>query len=390
MRFSHIHLFARIDEPADFGRETGKGTDMIFTFRTPLRSLALVALLAFASAPALADVKAGVDAWGRGDYDAAVAEWRGPAASGDADAQFNLAQAYKLGRGVPQDLGRAEQLYKRAADQGHLQASDNYGLVLFQNNRRSDALPYLTASAERGEPRAQYVLGTGLFNGDFVAKDWTRAYALMTRASAQGLPQATASLAQMDKYIPLDDRRRAISAASEMETNERRVRSAQVAGLSTPALARPATPGPVARAQLPASAAVPPPLTAPPAGPVTESTTPGVTYLPPSPARPIARAPDVARPTPAPIAPAPAVAPVGAAEGDWRVQLGAFSSQGSAKSLWNRLEGRVSGLSGLQPYLVNAGKITRLQAGPFASKDAAGAMCAKVKAAGNDCIVRAK
>ena len=52
------------------------------------------------AAPALADVKAGVDAWARGDYAAAVKEWRGPATAGDADAQFNLAQAYRLGRGV--------------------------------------------------------------------------------------------------------------------------------------------------------------------------------------------------------------------------------------------------------------------------------------------------
>ena len=40
------------------------------------------------SVPARADVKAGVDAWSRGDYDKAVAEWRKPAASGNADAQF--------------------------------------------------------------------------------------------------------------------------------------------------------------------------------------------------------------------------------------------------------------------------------------------------------------
>ena len=54
--------------------------------------------------PAFADVKDGVDAWTRGDFARAVKEWRGPALKGDPDAQFNLAQAYKLGRGVPADL----------------------------------------------------------------------------------------------------------------------------------------------------------------------------------------------------------------------------------------------------------------------------------------------
>ena len=46
------------------------------------RGLGAAALLAaLAAAPALADVKAGVDAWSRGDYAAAVREWEAPAAA---------------------------------------------------------------------------------------------------------------------------------------------------------------------------------------------------------------------------------------------------------------------------------------------------------------------
>ncbi|MEH6791247.1 SPOR domain-containing protein [Parasphingorhabdus sp.] len=319
--------------------------------------------LLVAPAPALADVKAGVDAWGRGDFQTAIREWRGPADKGDADAQFNLGQAYKLGRGVPMDLAQAEQWYKKAADQGHLQANDNYGLILFQGNRRTEALPYLQASAERGEPRAQYVLGTGHFNGDFVEKDWIKAYALMTRASAQQLPQATSNLAQMDRFIPLEDRRRAIELASQMEQKEKQVRTAQIGGLRPVESA-----GPVQTAQLPPSR---------PATPDPAPVTPGVTYAP-GPA-----------PAPAPAAPAATTAPVqAAASGDWRVQLGAFSDENKAKALWDRLEGRVSALSGLQPYLVKAGGITRLQAGPFATQSQAETICGSVKASGNDCIVK--
>src|SRR3546814_7495628 len=43
--------------------------------------------------PALADVKAGVDAWSAGNYEAAVNEWKPLAAAGDPDATFNLPQA---------------------------------------------------------------------------------------------------------------------------------------------------------------------------------------------------------------------------------------------------------------------------------------------------------
>lgn len=340
---------------------------------TQSAKILFVAAMISVGTPALADVKAGVDAWGRGDYKTAISEWRGPASKGDPDAQFNLAQAYKLGRGVPQDLSQAENWYKRAADQGHLQANDNYGLILFQNNRRSEAQPYLLQSAARGEPRAQYVLGTGHFNGDFVEKDWIKAYALMTRASAQGLPQATSNLAQMDKYIPLNDRRRAIELAGQMEQNEKRIRTAQVGGLS------PAQPtGPIQTAQLPPSQAVPPPATY--QVPTPTPTRPGVTYAPnPGPA-PVAAAPIAAAPSPVRTATA----------GNWRVQLGAFGDMNKAKRLWNNLEGRVSGLAQLQPYLVKAGNITRLQAGPFATRAQAEGMCGNVKATGNACIVRKK
>ena len=52
---------------------------------TMAAAAALCALLS--SAPAWADVRAGVDAWSRGDYATAVREWEGPAAAGDPDAE---------------------------------------------------------------------------------------------------------------------------------------------------------------------------------------------------------------------------------------------------------------------------------------------------------------
>src|SRR5690606_30687026 len=107
----------------------------------------------------------------RGDYKAAVNQWKGPAERGDPDAQFNLAQAYKLGQGVDRDMSRAETLYERAAANGHLQAADNYGLLLFQRGERAKAMPFIHAAAGRGDPRAQYVLGLAYFNGDHMPKD---------------------------------------------------------------------------------------------------------------------------------------------------------------------------------------------------------------------------
>ncbi len=358
-------------------------------------------------APAFADVKAGVEAWERGDFAGAIKQWRGPALKGDADAQFNLGQAYKLGRGVPMDLAIAEDWFKRAADQGHLQAADNYGLILFQGNRRSQAIPYIKASAERGEPRAQYVLGTAHFNGDLMNKDWVRAYALMTRASAAGLPQASQSLSTMDQYIPLADRQQGLALSAQLERDADRLRNQQYGGLSAPSTALPpvsgtapaqALPTPVQTAQLPASqVAQPAPaavsISAPaPASPIVqpiaaedESNLPLPDgYIPSVPApnanTAVTAGADFARPAmpvssaSAPLAAAPDASV--ATSGDWRIQLGAFSTQSKAEALWNSLEANSNSLDGLQPYLVKSGDIIRLQAGPYASKDAADRACA--------------
>jgi cell division septation protein DedD len=365
---------------------------------------ALFAGLLIASAPALADVKAGVDAWERGDFSAAVTEWRPLAIAGDADAQFNLAQAYKLGRGVNQDLNAAEDWYRKAAAQGHVQAEDNFGLILFQNGKRAEAIPWIRKSADRGEPRAQYVLGTAMFNGDLAEKDWPRAYALMTRSSAQGISQASTSLAQMDKYISDADRRKGLQLARDMEATSRRpiavaggVRAPvpMVPPRSTPA---PAPSGPVvATTALPPSQAgtsYPQPGARPTPAPVTiAAATPKPAPVTPKPV-PVA-APPAPRPSPTPVAakPAPVVpkpaavaqAPATAGKG-WRIQLGAFSDEARARALWAKASGW-SGYAALQPDYEKVGAVTRLRAGPVDSRAGAERLCAAAKAAGNACLV---
>jgi cell division septation protein DedD len=69
--------------------------------------------------------------------------------------------------------------------------------------------------------------------------------------------------------------------------------------------------------------------------------------------------------------------------GKWRVQLGAFGVAGSAQALWTKVKGHAA-LSGRQAFFVPAGKLTKLQAGPFASRADAQAACAKL--AGQACL----
>ena len=138
----------------------------------------VAALLGAVAAPLSAQsVKAGIEAWQRADYAAAVAIWRPLAEKGDADAAFNLGQAYRLGRGVPTNLGAAQTWFERAANKGHVDAQATLGLLLFQNGNQPEGLKWLKAAAEQGEPRALLVYGTALFNGDSVAQDPILGYA---------------------------------------------------------------------------------------------------------------------------------------------------------------------------------------------------------------------
>ncbi|HLL30277.1 MAG TPA: SPOR domain-containing protein [Allosphingosinicella sp.] len=286
-----------------------------------------------------ADVKAGVDRWMRGDYAGAIAQWRPLAEAGNADAQFNLGQAYKLGRGVTANAGLAQSWYQKAARQGHEQAQVNVGLLLYNGGRRQEALPWIRKAAELGDPRAQYILGTELFNGDLVAKDWPRAYALMLRAADGGVPPAADNLKAMERFIPADQRRQGVSLAQRMD---------------------PPAPSGGMKTNISPSAAIAAPSRAP--APV-----------------------KAAGAAPRPAAPAPAPAPA-AAGGRWRVQLGAFGSAANAQRAWAGLRGKVGAFGSLQPQYVAAGAVTRLQAGPLASRAAADQVCAAAKAAGAGCF----
>lgn len=377
--------------------------------RFPMIGAGLIALaVGLAAGPAQADVKAGTDAWAQGDYRKAVEEWRGPAVAGDPDAQFNLAQAYKLGRGVPLDPALAESWFRKAAIQGHVPASDNYGLALFQSGKKADAVPWLEKSVARGEPRAQLVLGTMLFNGDGVTRDYPRAYALMTLASQAGLQSASQTLAQMDQYITPPDREQGTRLVAQYRT--------QLAALPAPAAAGPQR---VTVGAEPARMAAAAPSGAPPAPTASPRPSQSVQSVPIAPSRPAT--PGYGANYPAPggtAAPSstnppplkPASEPMGGAQpkrspppaeraapkvatprvakpasrargGSWRIQLGAFRDRGNATALWQQVHGR---LSGAQPFYVTAGGVTRLQAGGYADRAEAQAACNR---SGQPCVV---
>jgi len=293
-----------------------------------MKYLVAAALIGVAATPLSAQsVKSGIAAWQRADYAGAVAIWRPLAERGDVDAEFNLGQAYRLGRGVPINLAAARNWFERAASKGHLDAQTTLGLLLFENGDRAAGIRWLKTAADKGDARALLVYGTAVFNGDGVKRDRILGYALVSRAAAQGLAPAQETLTQLDQLMPLDQRKKGVALA-------------------------------MAKAK-----------TAPPPGSKTKKAEPK--------AAPI----QVAQAKVVPTASAPTANAVSGS--GWRIQLGAFSQRSGAETLFKNLSG---GLGGKQPFYVAAGPVTRLQVGPYASRVAAASACASLSARGQACF----
>lgn len=283
------------------------------------------------------------------------------AQAGDPEAQFQMGEAYRAGKGVTADIEAAIMWYRRATAQGHIRASEELGFALFAHGDRREAMPYIEKAAARGEARAFYLLGTAHFNGDYATRDWPLAYAQTERAAAAGLTAAQKNLELMDHYLLPADKAKADQILATLPT----VRTAPPEGVIAP----PARSSPVQTANA-AARAVKAPKPAK-AAPLPAAGADGAS----APAKPASAGNDAAVPK--------AVAKAGT----WKVQLGAFGSEDRARDRWKALRAKVADLGSYQQHVVAAGSVQRLQAANIASKADAQALCKKVVAAGGDCLV---
>lgn len=318
---------------------------------------AIAALTAAAPVPAQS-VRAGIEAWQRSNYSTATEIWRPLAEAGDVDASFNLGQAYRLGRGVPTNLSTAKDWFERAAAKGHIDAQTTLGLLLFQNNEQKEGLRWLKAAAEQGEARALLVYGTALFNGDSVTQDTVLGYAYVSRSAAQGFGPARDTLGELDRIMPLDDRKKGVALARIKAKKAPPPVSKAVKPVKPP---KPEKPSKLEKPIVLASATPP---AAKPKIPAVKAKLPGVKAPPPA----------VKAKAPVMAAAASSIATSGA----WRIQLGAFSQRGSAEALYQRVAGK-GALAGRRAFYIPVGKVTRLQVGPFESRTAAQAACSALK-----------
>ncbi len=161
-------------------------------------ALAVAVLLTLAG-PVSADFKAGLEAFDKGDYAAALREWMPEAQQGDAAAQNNLGLIYDKGLGVSQSDTEAVKWYRSAADQNHVKAQFNLG-VMFERGRGvpqsdAEAVQWYRKAADQGHASAQFTLGFMYDKGRGVPRDHAEAVKWYRSAADQGHAKAQFSLA---------------------------------------------------------------------------------------------------------------------------------------------------------------------------------------------------
>lgn len=353
-----------------------------------------------AAAP-LATVRTGVQKWQVGEYASAIAVWLPLAQAGDADAMFNMGQAYRLGRGVLADRSIALEYYTKAAQRNNLPAQANLGILLFQAGDKDEALIWLVRAADRGEARAQYVLGVALSTGDGVRRNPALAYAYLLRASSGGIAQAATLAARIEPALTVADRERGMALAKGLATgtgvpDEFAATALPPRNLTGPAYADAApvaTPPTITAPLLPPTP--PPPVIKPnvkveSAKPEAKAEKPEPVKFPTpkaiaKPDNPHSDKPKLEKPI-VEIAKA-ALSKASLPDPGWHIQLGAYGKQAKAETAWAEIKaahGKILGKA--KPLFDSDGGVIKLQIGPYPTAAAAREICARLSAAGRACF----
>ena len=158
------------------------------------RSIGIALLLAVQSASAM-DFWTGSTYYLRGDFAAALREWRPLAEEGDERAQHYLGLMYARGEGLAVDNSQAAHWFRKSAEQGNPRSQYHLG-VLYANGEGvpeddRQAIHWLGESARQGDAQAQFnlammhELGEGVHRDDQQAVNWYQQAAEQGHAGAQ-------------------------------------------------------------------------------------------------------------------------------------------------------------------------------------------------------------
>ena len=131
-------------------------------------------------------------------YRKAAEQYRQAASDGDLEAQVVLADLLFEGSGISYDEEEALRLYKEAAAQGNAKAQYRVAFIFVTKKEYSEAVVWLSKSAEQGFADAQYLFSEYYQLGRGVDQDFTEAEMWLRKAAEQGHLMAKRGLAQME------------------------------------------------------------------------------------------------------------------------------------------------------------------------------------------------
>jgi hypothetical protein len=152
-----------------------------------------------------ADMAKGLAAARQGNYEAALKEWLPLAEDGNASAQFNVGQLYRLGRGVPRNFTLAGQWYEKAAYQWHSAARHNLA-VLYEKGlgvpvNYEKAFEWYEKAASLDYGIAQFNLAVMYSLGQGTKRDLVNAYAWYAIAADRDVDGAEENLQQIAQQM---------------------------------------------------------------------------------------------------------------------------------------------------------------------------------------------
>ncbi len=166
-----------------------------------MRPKTLIVLVVLLTAAMGVEADSGADAYARGDYAAAAAQFESRANGGDATAQSNLGALYLKGRGVPQDYARARALFQAAADQHLPGAMFNLGMMYLRGYgvapEPTRAADWFQRAAALDDREAQFFLAVMYSKGQGVMVDQKVAREWFEKSAKAGLPAAQFNLAML-------------------------------------------------------------------------------------------------------------------------------------------------------------------------------------------------
>lgn len=135
----------------------------------------------------ITDLDAGVAAYGKGEYQAALKLLRKPAENGDDEAQFFVGMLYRDGKGTARDTAAAMRLFRLAADQGYARAINAVGYAYDSGigapQDVGKAIEWYRKAVAANDPGALTNLGILYFEGRGVPQDYDHAGKLWLMAA---------------------------------------------------------------------------------------------------------------------------------------------------------------------------------------------------------------